>query len=343
MYWYIKYPLLVILVVATFGIGFTVWRSCVRSLPTAEPAPVVEPNNVPTTTQTGTTTAPSTAGTPGAVTQPVTPQPVVTPPQATPGVIPEVDEQLTRAQAQFDRGMLEAARRMCHLALQNPQVVEFDKNWRRITALINEINRRLMNSTAPCSEKKGYRVVRGDSLARIANRNYTSVGALLRINEGLRRDDGRDPIIRPSQTILYIGGVWSIRVSKQHFLLILYRNNEIYRVYTVGIGRDNRTPAGTFLITGILAEPAWTPPGKSIPFGDPENVLGTRWLRLTPTGTTDPTLQGYGIHGTWQPDSVGTSCSAGCVRMRNEEVEELFDFIPTPGGAAPPVRVVIEE
>jgi lipoprotein-anchoring transpeptidase ErfK/SrfK len=53
-------------------------------------------------------------------------------------------------------------------------------------------------------------------------------------------------------------------------------------------------------------------------------------MAIRPTGTTDPTLRGFGIHGTWDPDSIGTAASLGCVRMRNEEVEELYDFIPLP-------------
>ena len=125
---------------------------------------------------------------------------------------------------------------------------------------------------------------------------------------------------------------------------MLYLNDELYRIYTVGIGRENRTPTGAFLITGLTEEPAWyRNDGQIIPYGDKNNLLGTRWLKLTPTEDTDPTLEGYGIHGTWDPDSCGTSCSDGCVRMRNEDVEELFDFIPEPGGTCPPVSVRIEE
>ncbi len=53
-------------------------------------------------------------------------------------------------------------------------------------------------------------------------------------------------------------------------------------------------------------------------------------------GFEDPHAD-YGIHGTTQPETVGTQSSAGCVRMRNEEVEELFTFLPRG------TRVVIEE
>lgn len=50
-----------------------------------------------------------------------------------------------------------------------------------------------------------------------------------------------------------------------------------------------------------------------------KGVLGTRRLVLG---------DGYGIHGTNQPESIGRSVSHGCVRMRNEDIEKLFDMVP---------------
>lgn len=333
MYWYIKYPLIVILVLGLLGISCLIWRSCSHKPPVNPadgPQTVVTPNGLPAQPDSGNSaTTPSANGI-------STGQPVQT-------VVAGAAERLQAAQSQMDHGMLEAARRIARQVLKMPGVKEFDPTWRQAAEFIDTVDKRLMNSSAPASEKQFYRVVKGDSLARIANSHYTSIGALVRCNEGLRRDDGRDPIVRPSQTLCYIQGTWSIRVSKQQFLLLLYLDDELYRIWSVGIGRENRTPVGKFLITDKLADPAWTPPGRYIPAGDPENVLGTRWLKLTPTDGTDSSLEGYGIHGTTEPDTVGTSCSLGCVRLRNEEVEELFDFIPSPGGSTPPVRVVIEE
>ncbi len=327
MYWYIKYPLILILVLAALGLTGMVLRSC----RTATPA---QPEEV-TTLPSQDAPAPAVPGAVGEQGQ--------TPVAPVPPAIPGVEERLAAARRQLELGMLEAARKLARQVIKTEGVKEFDPIWRQGVEIIDDADRRLMNSSAPAQEKGFYRVVRGDSLARIAARHYTSVGALIRCNESLHREDGRDPVIRPSQTLSYIQGTWSIRVSKQHFLLLLYLDGELYRVWTVGIGKENRTPAGRFLITDKLTDPAWTPPGRYIAAGDPENVLGTRWLKLTPTEGTDPSLEGYGIHGTTEPDTVGTSCSAGCIRMRNEEVEELFDFIPMPGGSTPPVRVSIEE
>ena len=331
---YFKYPLIGLLVFIVLLV--LVVRGCGGKDEVPEP-----------TTPTSVTEVP---GGPTVVSQPVTapatttvqPPSVSTSPSVQPSSVasPEVEKMLESAREQLNRGMLEAARQIARNVLRMPEVVEFDKTWRRAAEIIDAADKRLMNSTAPTSEKKKYVVVKNDNLTFIARRNFTSIGALKRINENLRHNT----VIRPSQTIMFISGKWSIRVSKQHFLLMLYLNDELYRIYTVGIGRDNRTPAGTFLITGLTEEPAWyRNDGQVIPYGDAENLLGTRWMKLTPTEGTDPTLEGYGIHGTWEPDSCGTSCSAGCVRMRNEEVEELFDFIPPPGDRTPPVRVVIEE
>ncbi len=337
MYWYIKYPLIVLLILALLGLAGLLWRSCSGpeesgSAPVVEtPSPAALPEEI--------AKAPENLPVPLAAPADST----TTAEPAAPLAPPDVEERLASARAQLDRGMLEAARALARQVMKRNDVVEFDPVWREAVAIVDDADRRLMNSSAPAREKSFYRVVRGDSLARIASRYYTSVGALIRCNESLHREDGRDPVIRPTQTLTYIRGTWSIRVSKQHFLLMLYLDGEIYRVWTVGIGRENRTPAGSFLITGKLTDPAWTPPGRNIPPGDPENVLGTRWLKLTPVDGTDPSLEGYGIHGTTEPDTVGTSCSAGCIRMRNEEVEELYDFIPMPGGTTPPVRVSIEE
>jgi lipoprotein-anchoring transpeptidase ErfK/SrfK len=57
-----------------------------------------------------------------------------------------------------------------------------------------------------------------------------------------------------------------------------------------------------------------------VPPRSPENFLGTRWLGFN--------IPKYGIHGTIYPELIGQSVSGGCVRMRNEDVEELYAIIP---------------
>jgi len=39
-------------------------------------------------------------------------------------------------------------------------------------------------------------------------------------------------------------------------------------------------------------------------------------------------VPGYGIHGTWEPDTIGRQSSAGCIRLLNDDVAELFVMLP---------------
>ena len=92
--------------------------------------------------------------------------------------------------------------------------------------------------------------------------------------------------------------------------------------------KEGKTPEGTFVIATKIPEPPWyRDDGKMIPFGDKENILGTRWMSIKATGDT-PSAEGYGIHGTWDVGSIGKAESAGCVRMINSDVEELYSLVP---------------
>jgi lipoprotein-anchoring transpeptidase ErfK/SrfK len=88
----------------------------------------------------------------------------------------------------------------------------------------------------------------------------------------------------------------------------------------VGTGAYDRTPIGTFEIVDKVVDPVWWKGSRAIPFGDPENILGTRWMSIN--------VPGFGLHGTWDDSTVGSSSSAGCVRMRNADIEEVFDIVP---------------
>jgi len=102
---------------------------------------------------------------------------------------------------------------------------------------------------------------------------------------------------------------------------LLTHQDEVLKVYKISTGEGNITPVGNFEIVSRLVDPVWFPPGGgAIPPESPQNVLGTRWLGFD--------LSGYGIHGTIDPESIGDQVTAGCVRMYNEDVEELYSIIP---------------
>ena len=100
-------------------------------------------------------------------------------------------------------------------------------------------------------------------------------------------------------------------------------------MFDVGIGRLGKTPSAEFVISSRLRNPDWyAPDGGVYKFGEPGNVIGTRFLKLAPVGTPDRPLLGYGIHGTSSEESVTRSRSNGCIRMRNADVEMLYNIVP---------------
>jgi len=118
--------------------------------------------------------------------------------------------------------------------------------------------------------------------------------------------------------------------------LDLMLDGKLFKRYAVGVGRYGKTPLGTFITVVHQTNPDWTPPsGGIIPFGDPLNVLGTRWISIQDDAR--PEIKGFGIHGTADRTSIGGETSNGCIRMLNEDVEEVFLLIPRG------TKVVIQE
>jgi lipoprotein-anchoring transpeptidase ErfK/SrfK len=115
-----------------------------------------------------------------------------------------------------------------------------------------------------------------------------------------------------------------ILVRKSTHELWLLLGEVPVRTWPVGLGLGGRTPEGEFEIGTLQPRPDyWPPQGKRIPFGQKGNPLGTRWMGFRDT----PEAQGFGIHGTDEPDTIGKDLSQGCVRLRNSDVEQLFTWI----------------
>jgi len=99
----------------------------------------------------------------------------------------------------------------------------------------------------------------------------------------------------------------------------LIENGRVVKVFPVAVGKNSTpSPHGSFHIASRVQHPTWYQPGKVVGPG-PANPLGTRWMGLG--------YRGYGIHGTNMPLSIGKAASHGCIRMRNRDVEELFNLV----------------
>jgi len=161
-----------------------------------------------------------------------------------------------------------------------------------------------------------YIVAPGNSLARIAKRYSTTVELIKKANHL------KDDLIIPGMRLKVQKAPFNIVVDKSQNTLTLLIGDEVIKTYRVATGKNNSTPVGSFKIKDKLIDPVWYNQGAVVSPEASENVLGTRWLGIT---TDTP---GYGIHGTTDPESIGYQATEGCVRLKNQDVEELFDIVP---------------
>lgn len=143
-----------------------------------------------------------------------------------------------------------------------------------------------------------------------------------------------DPVYLP-QEVSYEGkekpGTIVIETSQR--FLYLVEGNGMARRYGVGVGKEGFGWSGTQKISRKSEWPEWIPPeemkirvkakeGRILPDrmqGGPDNPLGARAMYL---GSSL-----YRIHGTNQPWTIGTAVSSGCIRMRNEDVTDLYERV----------------
>ncbi|MFL6562068.1 MAG: L,D-transpeptidase family protein [Bacillus sp. (in: firmicutes)] len=128
----------------------------------------------------------------------------------------------------------------------------------------------------------------------------------------------------PSSSAAASGGKFII-INKATNRLAYYANGQLQKQFKVGTGRSQSyTPEGRFkIVNKIKNRPYYK---GHIPGGDPRNPLGNRWLGLNARGTWGTT---YAIHGNNNPSSIGGYVSSGCIRMYDNEVEWLFNQVPT--------------
>ncbi|WP_313798368.1 L,D-transpeptidase [Cytobacillus sp.] len=115
-----------------------------------------------------------------------------------------------------------------------------------------------------------------------------------------------------------------IIVNKKLNEVAFISENRVQTVITAATGKTkDLTPEGLFTITVKAKEPYYRK--KDIKGGDANNPLGTRWIGFD-AEDTDGRI--YGLHGTNDPSSIGKYVSQGCIRLQNEAIESLYDFVP---------------
>lgn len=173
----------------------------------------------------------------------------------------------------------------------------------------------------PAGDDTVYVVVSRDTLTAIARKTGVTIEQIKLANH--KTDDK----LSINDRLTISRQMPAITVSKKTLRLTFSFKGATLKEYPVCIGKEaDLTPAGAYAVGDKLKNPPWYTGGKKIPYGDPANILGTRWMTIIPA---DGVLRGYGIHGTTKPETVPGRDSAGCVRMLNADVEQLYEWTPT--------------
>ena len=172
----------------------------------------------------------------------------------------------------------------------------------------------------------------GEQLAKIATKYNVTWELLCRIN-GLSSPRK----LQAGKPIKVVHGPFHAVVSKSQFRMDLYLGSPgeagatYVTSYRVGLGKDSSTPTGKWTVKpgGKVKNPVYySPRGEGvIGADDPKNPLGDYWLALEGASGEAVGKESYGIHGTIEPDSIGKQESMGCIRMRNEDVAQVFELL----------------
>jgi lipoprotein-anchoring transpeptidase ErfK/SrfK len=138
-----------------------------------------------------------------------------------------------------------------------------------------------------------------------------------------------DPKYLP-QSVAYAGPhkAGTVVIDTPNKFLYLVEGDGRARRYGIGVGRPGFEWAGVKAITRKAEWPDWRPPAEMLKrrpdlprymAGGPENPMGARGLYL---GSSL-----YRIHGTNEPHTIGQAVSSGCIRMRNEDVTDLYERV----------------
>ena len=111
-----------------------------------------------------------------------------------------------------------------------------------------------------------------------------------------------------------------ITINLASRILTFWRNGKKVTMYPIAVGKqETQTPIGDFSVIEMEVNPEWVDPKdtkKKVESGE-DNPLGYRWMGF---------YGRYGIHGTNNPESIGGYVSNGCIRLKEENAEELYEM-----------------
>lgn len=186
--------------------------------------------------------------------------------------------------------------------------------------------RRTVLDPANIEGSKTYDVQPGDTLIGIAAKLRKELGVPLEHGtlQVVNRIDNPQSL-RAGQRLKVPMRPVRATVFKRSFLVAVYVGDQLARTYWCAHGREQReTPETAFVVREKISEPDWHPGGRVVPYGHPDNPLGTLFVKFE-----HPSYTGFGIHGTWEPESIGTMASRGCIRLSNDDIDDFARLVPS--------------
>jgi hypothetical protein len=172
-----------------------------------------------------------------------------------------------------------------------------------------------------------YLVQPGDLLLKIANLYKVPYEILMEIN-GLRKAEA----LQAGQRIKVIRGPFHAVIRRSRYTMDLFLQEQYIKTYRVGLGTPgHETPTGLWRVkpNDKLVQPPWTDPdtGRRYVASDPDYPLGSRWIGLEGLEGNAKGRTGFAIHGTKDPETIGTQSSRGCIRLHNGDVIEVYNLL----------------
>jgi LysM repeat protein len=172
-----------------------------------------------------------------------------------------------------------------------------------------------------------YMVKRGDLLQVIGRKQKVPFDILMQINNIAKPES-----LQAGKAIKIVNGPFSVKVYCSTFTLDLYLQDMYVRSFKVGLGKPGyETPTGIWRVqdNGKLIQPPWTDPdtGRLYKSTDPDYPLGSRWIALDGLEGQAKARTGFAIHGTKEPEQIGTGGSRGCIRMYNGDAVLMFNLL----------------
>jgi len=245
----------------------------------------------------------------------------------------QAGSRLTRGMAMIREGRLVQGRSELSQLLfaEEGQLSPLDAQTVRDT--LTSINKQLVFSSEvipgdPLAES--YMVQRGDYLSNIAPIYGLPYQFIERINKTPAER------LRAGKPIKVIKGPFHARISKSDYRMDIFLNDRdgqpLYVCsFPVGVGKSDSTPQGAFIVVPgkKVKNPDWRNPRTGEYYGrdNPKNPIGEYWIALKGNEPATESFTGYGVHGTIDPNSIGQQASMGCIRMRDQDIELVYDML----------------